>query len=68
MRLIVAHQILIAAGIVVAVLFALRSAFLFGRAGVASDLVLAIVSAVIAGGLALYLRRVRAKWAAKRRQ
>jgi hypothetical protein len=67
MRLIVAHQILIAAGIAVAVLFAIRSAFLFGRAGVATDLLLAILSAGVALALGVYLRQLRAKSAAKPR-
>jgi hypothetical protein len=68
MRLIVAHQILIGSGIVLATLFAVRSAFMFGRGGETSELVLALASVLVAVGLGFYLRMVRAKWARERKR
>lgn len=67
MQLLAAHQILIAAAIVLAVLFGLRSAVFFVRAGDTTSLVLALASLVVAGALGLYLRKVRARWLAHER-
>ena len=64
MQLLVAHQILIASAIALASIFGLRSAVLFGRGEGAANLALAVVSAVVAAGLVVYFRTVRAKWRA----
>jgi hypothetical protein len=64
--LLVAHQILVAAAIAMALLFGVRSAALFARGGGATELAIAIASFVAAAALGVYLRRVRAKWLAQR--
>lgn len=61
MRLIFVHQILIGAAIALAALFGIRSAVLFARGGAMADLILAVASVVIAAGLGVYFRRVRAR-------
>jgi hypothetical protein len=61
MRLIIVHQILIGSAIGLAVLFGLRSAVLFARHGGREDLALAVASVAVAGLLAIYLRKVRAR-------
>ena len=67
MQILVAHQILIASAIALASIFGLRSAVLFGRSGGGVNLALAFVSALLAVGLVLYFRTVRAKWRAAKR-
>lgn len=67
MKLIVFHQILIASAIGLAVIFGVRSIVMFSRSGASNDALLAVASALVAVALGLYLRKVRAKWIAKRR-
>ena len=67
MQLLVAHQILIASAIALATLFGARAAVIFSRQGGAGNLALAAASIVLAVGLVLYLRTVRAKWRAARK-
>lgn len=62
MKLIVFHQILIAFAIGLAIIFGIRSIVIFSRTSEMANLAMAIVSAIIAVALALYLRKVRAKW------
>jgi len=62
MQLLVAHQVLIGSAIALALAFALRSGIAFARGGGAGDLALAAASVVVAGALALYFRKVRARW------
>jgi hypothetical protein len=65
-KLIVAHQILIASGIALGVLFGVRALYVFAVGRGAVDLGMGIASLVIAVVLALYLRKVRAGWLADR--
>jgi hypothetical protein len=67
MQLLVAHQVLIASAIALATIFGLRSAVLFSRGGGASSLALAAASLLVAAGLALYFRAIRAKWRASKK-
>ncbi len=67
MQLLVAHQVLIASAIALAAIFGLRSAVLFSRGGGAADLALAAASLLVAAGLVLYFRTVRAKWRASKK-
>lgn len=67
MQLLVAHQILIASAILLSSIFGLRSAVLFGRGGGAVNLALALISGLVAAGLVLYFRVVRAKWRAAKK-
>jgi hypothetical protein len=67
MQLLIAHQILIASAIALATIFGLRSAVIFSRAGGAVNVAMAIASLVLAVGLALYFRTVRARWRASKR-
>jgi hypothetical protein len=67
MRLIVVHQILIASAIGLGVLFGIRAGVVFARTGATSELVIALSSGLVAVALALYLKKVRAKWSAERR-
>ena len=62
MKLIVAHQVLIGAAIGLSGIFAVRSLTLYLRAGAALDLGLCLASVAVGAGLALYLRKVRARW------
>jgi hypothetical protein len=62
MQLLVVHQILIASAIGLAALFGVRAAVHFARGGGTGDLVLAALSLVVASGLFVYFRSVRAKW------
>jgi hypothetical protein len=66
MQLLVAHQILIGAASALAVLFGLRSMVLFSRGGATVNLVLTVVSVLVAGLLMTYFRKVRAQWRAQR--
>jgi hydrogenase-4 membrane subunit HyfE len=67
MQLLAVHQILIASAIVLAVLFGLRSLVLFVHEGGSPELLLAACSLALAGALGLYLRKVRARWLALKR-
>jgi hypothetical protein len=67
MKLIVMHQILIASAIGLALIFAIRSIVMFSRSGASNDVFLAVLSALVAVALGMYLRKVRAKWAAEKR-
>ncbi len=67
MQLLVAHQVLIASAIALAVIFGVRSAVIFGRGGGGSSLGLAAVSLLLAVVLALYFRTVRARWQASKK-
>ena len=67
MQLLVAHQVLIAAAIGLATIFGLRSAVLFSRSGGGASAALAVVSLLVAAGLVLYFRTLRAKWRALKR-
>lgn len=67
MQLLIAHQILIAAAIALASIFGVRSAVLFARSGGTANLALAFASALVAAGLVLYFRTVRARWRAAKR-
>ncbi len=67
MRLIVVHQILIAAGIALAALFGARALYLYAVGRGANDLGMGVVALAIAVALGFYLRRVRAGWLADRR-
>ena len=67
MQLLIAHQILITAAIGLATIFGLRSAVLFGRSGGGANLALALASMLVAVGLVLYFRTVRARWQAAKR-
>lgn len=62
MQLLVAHQILIASALALSLLFGARAAVLFARGDGAANLWLAIGAFVVAAGLGLYLRKVRARW------
>jgi hypothetical protein len=66
MQLLAAHQILIASAIALALIFALRSLVLFSHDGRGGDLALAAASIVVAGALAAYFRKVRARWVEQR--
>lgn len=68
MQLLVVHQILIASAIALGALFGLRSLWMFRRAHDATDLVMAIVTAITCVLLARYLKTVRAKWLAQKRE
>ncbi len=65
MNLTKVHQIVIAAAAGLAALFTLRSAMLYVRTGAVAELALALAAAVVALGLAGYLRQFRRKLAAK---
>lgn len=67
MQLLVAHQILIAAAITLSAIFGARAAVIFSRQGGAGNLALAAASILLAVGLGLYFRTVRAKWRAARK-
>jgi hypothetical protein len=67
MKLIVAHQILIASAIGLAVLFAIRAVAIYVRTGITAELILGVTSGLVAVALIVYLRKVRAKWSAERR-
>ena len=67
-RLLVAHQILIASAVALAVLFALRSIAVYAQAGDGTELGIAAASLAIAAGLYWYFRKVRARWLADRDQ
>lgn len=66
MKLIVVHQILIGSAIALAVIFGIRALVLFTRTDETVNLVLSIAAGLVAVALALYLRKVRAKWAKSR--
>ena len=67
MKLIVVHQILIASAIGLAAVFAIRAIVVFARTGVGADLGFGVAAVLVAGALAFYLRKVRAKVAQGRR-
>lgn len=67
MQLLVAHQILIAAAIGLSAIFGVRAVVLFSRGGGAENLGLAAASIVLAVGLTVYFRTVRAKWRASKK-
>jgi hypothetical protein len=67
MQLLAVHQILVGAAIALATLFGVRSLVIFARGGGSGALVLAVASLALAGALGLYLRTVRAKWLAQKR-
>ncbi len=67
MQLLVAHQVLIASALALASIFGLRAAVLFARSGGGENLALAFVAALLAVGLGLYFRALRAKWRAMKR-
>ena len=67
MQLLVAHQVLIASALALAVIFGARSAVIFSREGGGANLGLAAVSLVLAVALALYFRTVRARWRASKK-
>ena len=62
MRLRQAHQILIVSAIALAVIFGVRAAVIYSRSNVPGDLALAAGSLAVGMAMAIYLRRVRAKW------
>jgi hypothetical protein len=62
MRLRQAHQILIVSAIALAVIFGVRAAVIYARTNLPGDLALAGVSLAVGMALAVYLRRLRAKW------
>jgi hypothetical protein len=68
MQLLIAHQILIGSAIALAVIFGLRSMVHYAHGGAAPDLVLTVVSVVLAGLLMMYFRKVRGRWLAAREQ
>ena len=68
MTLLVAHQILVAAAIVMALLFGVRSVAQYAHGGGATELAIAAASFVAAAALGVYFRTVRAKWLAQRTQ
>jgi hypothetical protein len=65
MRLRQAHQILIVSAIALAVIFGVRAAVIYSRSNLPGDLALAGVSLAVGMALAVYLRRLRAKWRAQ---
>ncbi len=65
MKLTAVHQILIASAIGLCAIFGLRSIVVGARDGSGGTIFLGIVSFAALAGLALYLRRFRAKIAAK---
>ncbi len=67
MQLLAVHQLLIASAIALAALFGVRSLVIFARGGGSGALVLAVASLALAGALGLYLRKVRARWLAQKR-
>ncbi|MEO7331013.1 MAG: hypothetical protein ABI193_20730 [Minicystis sp.] len=64
MQLLFAHMVLIGAAFSLAVGFGVRALLVFLRHGASIDGALSIASLVIAVGLALYFRTVRARWKA----
>lgn len=62
MRLRQAHQLLIVSAIALAVIFGVRAAVIYASSNVPGDLALAAGSLAIGMAMAIYLRRVRAKW------
>jgi hypothetical protein len=62
MQLLAAHQILIASALALASLFGLRGLVLFARGGGAVNLAMAVASITVAAALAIYFRKVRARW------
>ena len=67
MQLLVAHQVLIGSAILLSGIFSARAAVLFSRGGGAGNLALAAASLLLAVGLVLYFRTVRARWRAARK-
>jgi hypothetical protein len=67
MQLLAAHQILIGSAIALALLVGVRSLVLFARGGGLPALALGVAALALAGALGLYLRKVRARWAAEKR-
>jgi hypothetical protein len=65
MKLTFVHQILIASSIGLCAIFGLRSIVIGARTGSGLSIGLGLASLVALAGLALYLRRFRAKLAAK---
>lgn len=65
MKLTVVHQILIASAIGLCAIFGLRSLVIGARDGSGLSIGLGVLSFVALAGLALYLRRFRAKLAEK---
>jgi hypothetical protein len=59
------HQILIAGSIALAAIVGLRGIWLWRAHGRASDALVALGAVLVAAGAALYLRRFRAKLAAR---
>jgi hypothetical protein len=66
MPLLKAHLILIGAALTLAIGFGLRALVGFSRRGASIDLALGLASLVVAVGLALYFRTVRARWEASK--
>ncbi|MEJ7730807.1 MAG: hypothetical protein WKG00_16510 [Polyangiaceae bacterium] len=62
MRLRQVHQILMVSAIALAVIFAVRAAVIYSRSDLPGDLALAAGSLAVGMAMAIYLRRVRAKW------
>jgi hypothetical protein len=65
MKLTVVHQILIASAIGLSAIYGVRSIVVGARAGSGLTIGLGLVSLIALAGLALYLRRFRAKLAEK---
>lgn len=65
MKLTLVHQILIASAIGLCAIFGLRSIVIGVRTGSGLSIALAVASFAALAGLALYLRRFRAKLSAK---
>jgi hypothetical protein len=60
-KLIVAHQILIATAIALAAIFAVRSLVIFFRGGASAELAIGLASLGVGAALSLYFRKVRAR-------
>lgn len=61
MKLIVAHQVLIATALALAVIFGVRALVISLRGGAPAELAIGLVSLGVGVILALYLRKVRAR-------
>lgn len=66
MQLLVAHQILIASGIVLCGLLLLHASLMFARTSAPIELLMIFASLAAAATLSLYLRKVRAKYLAQK--
>lgn len=68
MQLLVAHQILIASGIALSGLMALRASLMFARTGAPVEVVVMFAALLTATALSFYFRKVRARYLDQKRR